>query len=131
MKAWACAVVVAGFSTAAGAADAPRPVRVYTYQDLLSADFARALTATLVVAGGFIPALEQQSGDQLSLVLGQNIKPTSADPSKIRYELEFRNADGTSLGFISNTCRKAKFEGCFGPIIAQAVQISAAMGLRK
>lgn len=129
MKAWICAAGV--LLSASAAADEPRPVRVYAYHDALSADFARALTATLVVAGGFIPAREQLSDDQLSLVLGQNVAPVGADLTRIRYDLEFRNADGASLGFISNTCRKVKFEGCFAPIITQAVQISAAMKPRR
>ncbi len=129
MKWWVCAVGV--LLSAGAAADQPRPVRVYAYHDALSADFARALTATLAVAGGFLAAPEQLSDDQLSLVLGQNVAPLNSDPSKIRYDIEFRNSDGASLGFVSHVCRKAKFEGCFAPIVTQAVQISAAMGPRR
>lgn len=124
------AALIVGVCTCAAAAE-PRPVRVYGYQDELSAEFARGLTLALTVADGFTRAPEQQPANQLSLVLGQNIVPVSADPSKIRYDIEFRNSDGISLGFISGMCTKAKFAGCFTRIVMRAQQIAAAMGIKR
>lgn len=130
MRWWIYAALIAGVSDYAGAAE-PRPVRVYGYQDALSTEFARGLTQALIVLGGLTRAPEQQPATQLSLLLGRNISVLSGNPRLIRYDIEFRDSDGATLGYISDTCQKVQFTGCFAPVVARARQISDAMPAKR
>ena len=134
MKTWAYAVLISGLCTSALAGEPPsksRPVRVYSYQDELSTTFATGLTGALIVLGGFSQASEQHPANQLSLLLGRPISAAPSKPRFIQYDIEFRDSDGATLGYISDTCQAAKFTGCFTPIVVRAKQISDAMGVKK
>lgn len=134
VKALACAALISRLCPTALAGEPPpkpRPVHVYTYQDELSAKFATGLTGALVVLGGFSLAADQHPANQLSLLLGRPIGAVPKKPRFIQYDIEFRDSDGATLGYISDTCRAEKFAGCFTPIVTRAKQISDAMGARK
>jgi hypothetical protein len=130
MKAWAYAALASGLCNSALAGEAhpaPRPIHVYSYQDELSTKFATGLTGALIVLGGFSLAPEEHPANQLSLLLGRPISPAPKKARFIQYDIEFRDSDGATLGYISDTCQAAQFAGCFTPIVVRAKQISDAM----